>query len=207
MELIVLKLGVHNDIYPKKPEENVDHYINPICGAAVLIKGEKNIIVDTGNIGFKDEILKELLKHGLKADEIDYVINTHTHFDHCSNNYLFTKAKRICGINVWGEKDAINYKDPEKIAVSGVKIITTPGHRPEHTSVVAEVDGKTYVVAGDAIEEKNILEKKYESRVTRKEIYDSIKKILKIADVIIPGHGPIIEGKRLEQLRKAAQED
>lgn len=207
MELHVLRLGIHNDIYPDDKDSKIDHYIDPICGAVVLLKGKENIIVDTGHLGFKDEIVQALAKHNLKPVDIDYVINTHSHFDHCSNNYLFTNAKIICGTNVWSLKSTINYRNPEDIAIDDIKIITTPGHRPEHLSVVVKTKDKTYVIAGDAIEEKNIVGRNYEKRPNKGEIYNSIKKILGIADVIIPGHGPVIESQEIEKLKQIVKED
>jgi glyoxylase-like metal-dependent hydrolase (beta-lactamase superfamily II) len=207
MKLHILRLGVHNDIPPTKGEKLIDHTIDPICGAVVLLKEKENIIVDTGNLGFKDEIVDALSKHSLKPEDIDYVINTHTHFDHCSNNSIFTNAKRISGSGLWGPKNITMYKNSEDIELGGVKIITTPGHRPEHLSVTTKIEGKTYVIAGDAIEEKNIAERNYEKRPNKGEIYNSIKKILDIADVIIPGHGPVIEIKEIEKLKQLVKED
>ena len=57
MKLHILRLGVHNDLPPTKEEKLIDHTIDPICGAVVLLNGKENIIVDTGNLGFKDEIV------------------------------------------------------------------------------------------------------------------------------------------------------
>ena len=33
--------------------------------------------------------------HGISADDIDIVINTHMHIDHCANNHLFKNARYI----------------------------------------------------------------------------------------------------------------
>jgi len=73
-----------------------------------LVQGEnRNILVDTGldenelivPAGFTEEtgltpepILACLQAHGLQAEDIDIVINTHLHDDHCGNNALFPKA-------------------------------------------------------------------------------------------------------------------
>ena len=75
--------------------------------AFLLQGGGHNILVDTGldenelrtPSGFYEEtgleplpILESLAKWGLAAGDIDMVINTHLHDDHCGNNRLFTKA-------------------------------------------------------------------------------------------------------------------
>jgi glyoxylase-like metal-dependent hydrolase (beta-lactamase superfamily II) len=207
MKLHILKLGIHNNMYPNKEEKLIDLTIDPICGAVVLIKGKENVLVDTGYFPFKEEIIEGLDKQGLKPEDIDYVINTHSHFDHCSNNYLFSNAKIICGASIWDGKACINYKNPEDIMIDGLKIITTPGHRQEHLSVIVKVDDKNYVISGDAIEEKKIVERKYDKKPNKGEIFNSIKKILEIADVIIPGHGPLIESKEIRKLKEIVKED
>ncbi|MEJ2058188.1 MAG: N-acyl homoserine lactonase family protein [Desulfofustis sp.] len=75
---------------------------------AFLVQGKKkNILVDTGldenelitPAGFTEEtglvpqsIIAGLEELSLKPDDIDIVINTHLHDDHCGNNALFTRA-------------------------------------------------------------------------------------------------------------------
>ncbi|MGW8194782.1 MAG: N-acyl homoserine lactonase family protein [Desulforhopalus sp.] len=76
---------------------------------AFLVRGNgHNILVDTGldenelfcPEGFVEDtgmephsIVDCLKKEGLGVDDIDIVINTHLHDDHCGNNLLFSKAK------------------------------------------------------------------------------------------------------------------
>ncbi len=75
---------------------------------AFLVQGQgKNILVDTGldenelmtPAGFTEEtgleprsILAWLEELSLKPEDIDIVINTHLHDDHCGNNALFSNA-------------------------------------------------------------------------------------------------------------------
>lgn len=75
---------------------------------AFLVQGgPKNILVDTGldenelmtPAGFTEEtglepqsMVECLNEHGLTPDDIDIVINTHLHDDHCGNNALFSSA-------------------------------------------------------------------------------------------------------------------
>ena len=42
-----------------------------------------------------------LNNHGLTPDDIDFVVSTHGHPDHCGNNNLFTKAQHIFGFHVF----------------------------------------------------------------------------------------------------------
>src|SRR3989344_7455313 len=97
MEIKILYEGVHEE---RKKKNSCD----PICSTVVLIKGKKNIIVDTGNLGFEKEILESLEEHGLKAEDIDYILLTHNHNDHASNNYLFKNAKIVSYDGIWYDK-------------------------------------------------------------------------------------------------------
>jgi len=199
MKVTILKEGLHGN---KPGKGKAFLVVDPICSSVTLIQGIKNIIVDTGNLGYDEEIIKKLEKHGLIPEQIDYVINTHLHFDHCSNNYLFKNAIRVSADGTWSpDKSCDAYYKPEDIDVPDVRIISTPGHKEEHISVIVKAD-KTYVIAGDAIEEERIRTDFYKDNPKKEQIIDSINKIFEIADVIIPGHGPVIEKKTIEELKR-----
>lgn len=52
------------------------------------------------------------------------------------------------------------YKDLTKIPYpKGIKMIQTPGHSEEHVSYIYKENGKTYVMAGDAIREDILRDK------------------------------------------------
>ncbi len=106
---------------------------------SLLIRtGDKNILVETG-IGNKlpeklvqiykqpAQLLDNLHKTGLAPEDIDIVINTHLHFDHCGWNTIrrgdrivptFPKAKYYVQKKEWEhgrlqlERDAISYMSP-----------------------------------------------------------------------------------------------
>ena len=156
--------------------------------SVTLIKTERGwIIVDTGQVGDEEEILKALADLGLEKSDIDIIVNTHSHPDHCANNRLFSRAKTIYP------------KDGELIA-PGVRALVTPGHSPDSISVVVDAaiqpgDGmaptsRRVVIAGDALPTLG----NYQKRVPPAVHYDralavaSMNKIIAIADVVIPGH-------------------
>lgn len=41
-----------------------------------------------------------LAEHGVKPDDIDFVVSTHSHTDHIGCNYLFLNAEHIVGHSV-----------------------------------------------------------------------------------------------------------
>ena len=48
-----------------------------------------NIVVDTSSLEYRDKMLVALDRIGLDPGDVDIVVNTHLHRDHCSNNDLF----------------------------------------------------------------------------------------------------------------------
>ncbi len=156
--------------------------------SVTLIKTERGwIIVDTGQVGDEEEILKALADLGLEKSDIDIIVNTHSHPDHCANNRLFSRAKTIYP------------KDGELIA-PGVRALATPGHSPDSISVLVDAaiqpgDGmaptsRRVVIAGDALPTLG----NYQKRVPPALHYDralavaSMNKIIEMADMVIPGH-------------------
>ena len=70
--------------------------------------GNKKVLIDTG-VGEKlsekfkgiyrverdNGLLSSLRSAGVEPEDIDFVINTHLHFDHCGHNQAFTRADFI----------------------------------------------------------------------------------------------------------------
>ena len=60
---------------------------------SLLRVGSHNILIDTGPSSRRPFLVKALKAKGLEADDIDIVILTHMHWDHCQNTDLFTNAR------------------------------------------------------------------------------------------------------------------
>lgn len=82
-----------------------DHHRLPMGLNCLLIWADgKTILVETG-IGSKDmqlpgaarceagTLLAELARFGVSPDDVDIVINTHLHFDHCGGNTIYRDGK------------------------------------------------------------------------------------------------------------------
>ena len=67
----------------------------------MLLQDKQNILVDKGYVNYGEELVYLLKSEKLLPMEIDLIINTHTHFDHIYNNYLFKKAEIINGRSIW----------------------------------------------------------------------------------------------------------
>lgn len=186
----------------KNPDEKLISTIDPITSSVVLIQkereGEHNIIVDTGAPGMADEILKRLSEEGVSPEEVEYVINTHEHFDHCSNNNLFPNATQIINILAWTPPKRVDvFRSLKDINIQeGITIISTPGHKDPHCSVIVKAD-KVYAIAGDTIQPDFYLGH-YEGI----EKLASAETLMDVADVIIPGHGKMMEKEDFDHVRK-----
>ncbi len=159
----------------------------------LVIDGDYKIIIDTGILGDGEKIQRGLTDFKLSFKEIDLVINTHLHGDHIGNNALFSKAKFIAHENEFPAKlKNVEVISGEYKLNKNINLIETPGHTPGCISVVIvnPEDNRTYVISGDALPLKdNYLEWvppgiNYNPNIA----LESMKKIIDIADIIIPGH-------------------
>lgn len=121
----------------------------------------------------QDERLDTLLANvGFSTSDVDIVINTHLHYDHCGNNEMFPQARFLVNetefrhANNPGWWDAMGYVQAlfnipglkyktikSSCSVTpGVSIIPTTGHSPGHQSVIVRLEETgLLVIAGDAI--------------------------------------------------------
>lgn len=160
---------------------------------ATLIKSNgKNIIVDPGCNRVK--LLDSLKKENLKTQDIDFVLLTHNHTDHALLAGIFENAKTINSEEIYNGDNQIAHKN--KIPGTGLEIIQTPGHTPGHCSLAIPTERGIVVIAGDVFwwidgeEQKIGIERKDQAHPSdMKKLIESRKKLLEIADFIIPGHG------------------
>lgn len=159
------------------------------------------IIVDPG---MNRKLLLEKLKHeGLTPFDINYVILTHNHMDHMLLTGIFENAKVLDDSSIYSFEGTIEDHDG-KVPGTDIEIISTPGHDQFHCSVIVDTKefGNVAIVA-DVFWWKDEQEQKIdkESLLNHKDPYvkdeealtESRKKILEIADYIIPGHGKMFK--------------
>ncbi|MHC1635839.1 MAG: MBL fold metallo-hydrolase [Candidatus Methanospirareceae archaeon] len=191
------------DLYIIKEGEVVREgdVIKYASSSVVLIRLKRGfaVLVDTGLKEDYALIRKNIEKIGL-LEEVKAIVNTHLHIDHMGCNAFFHCKKYAHPLEIEmrggsGSNEYISYEEFPKS--EKVEIIETPGHCYGHISVVYKGE-KTIVIAGDAIPKRGNLIQKIPPRihVDRKKAIESIKKIEKIADVIIPGHDSLIEVKK-----------
>jgi N-acyl homoserine lactone hydrolase len=115
----------------------------------------------------EDSLLHRLSQLELAPADIDYVINTHLHFDHAGNNDLLGAATFFVQReqyevakdnpsypNQYWNLPALSYEllDGEQELFSGVRVLPTPGHTPGHQSVqLSLAETGSVILCGDAI--------------------------------------------------------
>lgn len=115
----------------------------------------------------EDSLLFRLAQLGIAPQEIDYVVNTHLHFDHAGNNDLlgaatffvqreqYDHAKGHPSFpNQYWNLPHLSYElvDGERSLFEGVEVRPTPGHCIGHQSVVLRLPQTgTVILCGDAV--------------------------------------------------------
>jgi len=164
-----------------------------------------NIIIDPG-INRK-LLLDRLSKEGLKPKDIDFVLMTHFHSDHNYLSAIFKNAKALDDGLIYDKDKEIEHDG--KVPGTDLKILLTPGHEKFHASLAVSTKEGVVVVAGDvfwwsdeekqdASSEEVLLKHKDPYVKDKKALLESRKKILKIADWIIPGHGKMFRNPSKE---------
>ncbi len=135
--------------------------------------------------------VEEILKHiqTLKVD-VEYVFNTHSHWDHCSGNEQVkrkTGAKIVMHAKSPFPKD-VSVEDGDRIRVGRltVQIIYTPGHTPD--SICLLVDGKLFT--GDTLFVGECGRTDLQGGNSETMYHSLFNKILSLADEVevYPGH-------------------
>jgi glyoxylase-like metal-dependent hydrolase (beta-lactamase superfamily II) len=202
-------------VYAKYQGELYEAALKPL----LVITDKETILIDTG-IGELPEryrkfhtvkrkldegLRAQLRRYSLKPEDIDLVINTHLHFDHCGNN------KNLKNARFYVQADELRYAyaphrfqkasylpeffdvDVEYVPIHGshtitddVRVIPTPGHSIGHQSVLVRKEGKNYVYCGDAAPLRENLERRNIPGVLYRsdQALQSIDKLRSIEDAV-----------------------
>ncbi len=156
-----------------------------------------NILVDTGLN--RKLLITSLKNENLSPLDINYVVLTHTHLDHCLLAGIFENAQIIDNSSIYSFDGKI-VEHKHKIPGTNIKIISTPGHDQFHCCVLVDTKGYGQVaIAADLFwwpdnkiqhtDKKSLLNLNDPYIKNKIALRKSRNKILKIADYIIPGHG------------------
>jgi glyoxylase-like metal-dependent hydrolase (beta-lactamase superfamily II) len=118
-----------------------------------------------------------LRKCGVNIEDLDFVINTHLHWDHCFGNplirgkkifvqkkevefaenplptyYLTYESSHVNMTPQWTyNREGLEIVDGDTSIVPGIELILLPGHSPGFQGVLVETTKGKYLLAGDFI--------------------------------------------------------
>ena len=164
------------------PGSKPDALLDIPCLAYVLDDGTHLVIVDSGPDvdtatahGFRIQgategaLTRGLARHGAEPDDVELVVHTHLHYDHCQNDPMFPHARfgvqraelahvhrafrfyegvaEMCA-NLEARVVAI---DGDTELLPGLRTVVNGGHTPGHQSVLVETDDGTACLCGDIV--------------------------------------------------------
>jgi glyoxylase-like metal-dependent hydrolase (beta-lactamase superfamily II) len=183
---------VPKTLWSKKVRADENNRVPAGLNSVLVRAGDKNILIETG-IGNKllekmaqiygqpAKLLDNLSATGVSPGDIDIVINTHLHFDHCGWNTVlqagkpaatFPQAKYYVQEGEWkhaheNQRDAISYLTDnydslvesgqmqllhgDQEIVPGISVKVFPGHTRDMQAVIIQSGGKTACYISDLI--------------------------------------------------------
>jgi glyoxylase-like metal-dependent hydrolase (beta-lactamase superfamily II) len=139
--------------------------------SVTLLRGARTTLVDVGYFARGDLLVQRLRAAGLEPGDVERIVLTHAHWDHCLNLQRFPNAEVLI------DRDELDYTadpHPEDVATPvwigdmlgryrvsavgegdqlepGVRLMAVPGHSPGSMAVLVDTpDGVTGLV-GDAL--------------------------------------------------------
>jgi glyoxylase-like metal-dependent hydrolase (beta-lactamase superfamily II) len=198
-----------------------------------LVRGDgRNVLVDTGlnedevvsppefekETGLEAKTMTEALaEEGLSPGDVDTVILTHLHDDHCGASELFENAVfyvQKTELDFCRAPHPIDHRydeflienvefellDGDAVIMPGVRVLFSPGHTPGCQTVVVDTSRGPAIITGFCCNKENFPERGpavcpgvHTDAIAA---YDSIQKIKEMGGVILPMHDP--ELKRIK---------
>lgn len=159
---------------------------------SLIMDGNIKMIVDPGLLKDKNILINSLKREGLDVKDINYVALTHSHADHFRNIGLFPDAKLLEFYGIWHEDTVDEWKENFS---EDIRIIKTPGHSNTGISFIVNTSKGKVAIIGDVFwKENEPKEDPYADNTN--ELIESRKKVIKMADWIIPGHGDMFKVKK-----------
>jgi len=162
--------------------------------------GDLVIVVDPGVLENQQILVDALQKENLTVQDVNIVFITHSHIDHYRNIGMFPKAKTLEYYGLWDKEGVETW--PENFT-ENIRVLHTPGH--DYTGLTLFVttgpeSGHPGVVAicGDVFWKENYPQDPHDDAYASnpEKLKESRKMVLKTADWVIPGHGPMYKNDK-----------
>ena len=184
-----------------------------LANATLITCDAGPILFDVGHYCNRATLLEGLATQNMTPQDVKVVFLSHLHFDHCNNVDLFPNAKILVSQREWEyasnphendmyipwmvkeqlRKHDLKLIDGENRITEGVHYFPAPGHTPG--SFALKLDTEKFgcvVIAGDALKypKEAIAQKCDMAFDTIAKGTATIKRMLDMADRIVPGHFP-----------------
>ena len=154
----------------------------------LITDGDVAVVVDPGMTWSRAGLIAGLAEHGVAPDDVTDVVFSHHHPDHTVNAALFPAARihdhwAVYDGDLWISRDA----EGAELSPS-IRLIAAPGHTDQDISTIAATPDGSYVCthAWWAADGPDLDPFSPDQELLSR----SRRRILGIASVIIPGHGP-----------------
>jgi glyoxylase-like metal-dependent hydrolase (beta-lactamase superfamily II) len=160
-----------------------------VASTCTLVReGEHVIVVDPGMAANAGAILDPLAGLGVRPEDVTYVVLSHHHPDHTLYAGLFPKAAvhdhwAIYRGTDWEESDCDG-----RVLTPSVQLARTPGHTAEDLVLLAGTSDGIVVTTHSWFHADSAADD--EDPEDLAQLRDSRRRILAVADLIVPGHGP-----------------
>lgn len=170
----------------------------------------KRILFDPAHVGRRVVLFDALAARGLGPADIDGVVLSHSHWDHIQNIDVFDHApimihpyERAYSLqphrNDWAtqawtgtilERQKLVEVSGGDQLLQGVRVIDMPGHTPGGIGLSVETAAGLSVLAGDALHHARVAVLGENPLIfwDQEAARDTIARVVKMADVIVPGH-------------------
>lgn len=182
---------------------------NRSTAAVTLVRHpEGPVLLDPASWHQRAALVAALAVRGLQPRDIVAIAVTHLHWDHCMNFDLFPQARFLIP-EAELRRIRQGHGDPatpeylldvipsariepvrEGEILAGMNVLETPGHTSGHVSYAVETDSGTVIIAGDALATRDDATKGRPALTfgDPQAAGDSVARLLKTADVLVPGH-------------------
>ena len=120
----------------------------PVWTGIILVKGEKNILIDSSHLEPEQYLIPALERLGMTLGDIDWLLNTHVHGDHIGGHYSLVTKYGLKTATLKSCADAL--RDPVRVAI---RVRTRfPKNSPAPQSYLKGVEPDKVLEEGELLE-------------------------------------------------------
>jgi len=180
--------------------------------------GEEQMLMGCFPVKAGEDTISALAARGVKPGEIDYVILSHLHYDHCINVSLFPRAKFVIAQRGWGlvgrnpdpeifpdpvfprsalewlasRKERLILAENEVELLPGLKVFWVGGHTPCSQAVAVDTAAGKALLTSDLVMHYRNLEEGIPPGIfyNLHECVQGMRRLRQCADILLPFHDP-----------------